>query len=772
MRIDIALLTALLAPLGTLHAAEIHAAAPVKLRCDWESYIGAYSPRWEDLPARAFDAPIIGNGSSGTYLIQDPESGDLRFEMSRNDLCDVRRDFRVRKPNGWFRLRFPDGSPKVKCRLNLYRAQIEADITSGDGSWKVTAFSVPGRDVILYEMERISGSGGVPDWDFVPDDRLPRTVFPPVPAEMKPYPPQARSVMDGCMVSVQEMPVDAAYHTEKEPAPSQHAVAWRVVTEGTRTRIFSAVAHSYRASTAARDAVTRVNQAYKNGFDSVREEHRAWWRAYYAKSFVSIPSQFERWHVLQLYKIGSMTSPDSITDLWGPWHDIDTIWNGIWYDWNTEKMYSSVFTANHPELADAVLNFLWKSRDVLYDPESGGYAQHWGAVSANDGGGRYLGKKADDPAILAWLLSLAYERYQCTMDAGPLLEKAVPLMVGAVKYYKTHLLFTGDDGKLHVKARQSPEFSNPQKKSQFEDTAFQLSGLRWLCRTLISIHQRYSVPAAGVREYSELLENLAPYCIDSKEGFMIGKGQPFNVAHRHDSHELAIWPYLEYLPSNPAQAEVIHNTIDTHRRVGFQGEAAMARIAWGLFSAMLGRGDDAVSVLPYTFSNRMISPHTTRCLSGGDSKPGKGTGYCEEGPFFVDRLIEELLLQSWGDGVIRVFPAIPAAPEWKDVAFHDFLAKGAFLVSAKRDGGITRFIQVQSLAGEPCSVQTGMAGPLRIMSDCGATLDDLGNGTVRIHELGRGHWCVLYSGDALPEGRSLLMSPRPRIPTLGSWPRR
>ena len=47
-------------------------------------------------------------------------------------------------------------------------------------------------------------------------------------------------------------------------------------------------------------------------------------------------------------------------------------------------MYSSVFTSNHPELADAVLNFIWKNRNAMADPASGGDAQFWGGVSAKD----------------------------------------------------------------------------------------------------------------------------------------------------------------------------------------------------------------------------------------------------------------------------------------------------------------------------------------------------------------------------------------------------
>lgn len=730
-------------------------AAPVTLRCDWESYLGKYDVLWEKIPGgNAFDAPIIGNGASGTYLIYNQESRELRFEMSRNDLCETRRDFKNRKSNGWFRFGIPDSEPAVRCRLDLYRAQIQAG-QEGKNAWKLTALAVPERDVILFEIECADGLTNGFNWDFVPDNRQPFTSF-HFPRDTPPFPPQTRMQIDGCTVSVQEMPADAAYRTENETAPSQHAVAWRTVADGGRVRIISAVAMSRRSATAARDAVQRVNKAFTDGFDVVREDHRSWWRTFYAKSFVSIPSAFERWHCLQLYRIGSITNPDSITDLIGPWYDINMMWNGIWFNWNTQKMYTSVFTSNHPELADAVLNFIWKHRDKMYDPKSKGYFTRWGAISAIDGTPPLPSGQPYDPACLAWLLTLAYERYQCTMETSMLLEKAVPLMVGAVNFYREHYFFTGDDGKIHIKEARSPEFSLP-KKDKFQDTTFHHASIRWLCRTLMTVHQKYGVPAAGVKEYSEILEKLAPYCIDPQQGFMIGKDQPLDHAHRHDSHELAIWPYLEYLPSDPAQAKVILNTMATHKQVGFQKEPGMANATWALFSAMFGRGDEAASMLTSIFSDDWISRYTTTCIQG---RSGIRRGYCQAGPFFTSRVIQELLLQSWGDGIIRVFPSVPSAPQWQNIAFHNFRAKGAFLVSAKRTAGVTQFIQVQSLAGEPCSVQTDMTDPLKLISGCGATFADLGKGLVRIDGLGKGHWCLLYSGNELPDlviapGRSL-----------------
>jgi hypothetical protein len=89
------------------------------------------------------------------------------------------------------------------------------------------------------------------------------------------------------------------------------------------------------------------------------------------------------------------------------------------------------------------------------------------------------------------------------------------------------------------------------------------------------------------------------------------------------------------------------------------------------------------------------------------------TLYAEAGPVIETPLsgaesLQEFFLQSWGDK-IRVFPSVPK--DWPDAAFYQMRAEGAFLVSACRVAGVTRTIQIKSLAGAPCHLQTDMVNP-------------------------------------------------------------
>jgi len=98
--------------------------------------------------------------------------------------------------------------------------------------------------------------------------------------------------------------------------------------------------------------------------------------------------------------------------------------------------------------------------------------------------------------------------------------------------------------------------------------------------------------------------------------------------------------------------------------------------------------------------------------------------------------------------VIRVFPAVPDS--WADVTLHDFRTQGAFLVSAVRKGGATRFVRVRSLAGEPLVIRHGLTGgPVTALLDDGLparTQTGPAEGTLRI-ELPKGREVLLYTGE-------------------------
>lgn len=77
-----------------------------------------------------------------------------------------------------------------------------------------------------------------------------------------------------------------------------------------------------------------------------------------------------------------------------------------------------------------------------------------------------------------------------------------PLLRDSVNVYR-HLLKKGDDGKLHLPVLHSPEYGN------MADNNYNLSLLRWACRTLIALCERYGIDEPLVPRWKHILANLA-----------------------------------------------------------------------------------------------------------------------------------------------------------------------------------------------------------------------------------------------------------------------
>jgi hypothetical protein len=100
-----------------------------------------------------------------------------------------------------------------------------------------------------------------------------------------------------------------------------------------------------------------------------------------------------------------------------------------------------------------------------------------------------------------------------------------------------------------------------------------------------------------------------------------------------------------------------------------------------------------------------------------------------------------MLMQSWG-GKIRIFPAWPS--DWKDACFYNLRAQGAFLVSAVKRAGVTRFISIKSIAGEPCTIKCDLKGKIKLLAS--KTVKMQQDGELITLKLPKGEEAILYTG--------------------------
>ncbi len=727
---------------------------------DWALFASRHNMKWSKKAFGWDNGAFLGNGLLGTMIYSAED------KVMRNALRCVtgRTDVEVETPGkpGVY-TRVPIGEIDVEMdgwlfdgtrqELDIYQAEFRTNLVTVKGTAKVRSLIHSLDEVILIEAEAGEGEHvniiwrayqEVPDImknedginynQYIPEITLKSSCVGNVTVQEQKF-----SEHDGCTV---------AYMTVEENGDKRKVRFYLTVQKGFGTEAVSR-------------AVVAVQNAAAADAAEWEEEHRAWWRDYFQKSLVSCSdTRLEGFYMLQMYKLACATRADKpIMDNQGPWMTA-TPWPRAWFNMNVQMAYSPVYTSNHLEIGESLCNSL----DANIDNLIANVAEEYRADSAGLGrsaGCNMISQVEDEVGNLVWTMHNYWRQYRYSMDDERLRDHLYPLLKRGVQYY-IHLLYKGEDGKLHLPAMISPEYGS-FKKQTMEDTTYDLSLLRWGLLTLKKIVRRLEIEDAAEETWSYVLDNLVDYHQD-ETGFMVGKDVPLDFGHRHFSHLLPIFPLHLYRGDTEEEKQFVHHCL----RHWFHKEGDLRGFTFSgatSIAAAIGAGDEALAYVKSAL--HLFKPNTMYAEAGP----------VIESPLAVAEGINDMLLQSWGDD-IRVFPAVPS--EWPDVTIHNLRAEGGFLVSAVRSGGETKWIRVESLAGEPCRVRTDMAGELHVALEerqqaeasvesemtaesqmtagsekaqgCGRQLqlrhDEDGAWTI---DLKKGEAAFLYAGDEMPE---------------------
>lgn len=751
-----------LAAPATVAAAVPAAAAPDTVRPTsspdpWTTVLDDADMVWQKLPRTWYEGPYLGNARLGSGIYADPDTpGAVRFNVQHSEVQDHRPEFGslfglARLPIGHFTLE-PVGTIKaVDWRLRLRDAELTGTITTDQGTLTLRALVHNSRSVMAIEVTPTRGETGF-RWVFHPAEAIsPRVASKPAPEGYTGNPPATVEDHHGIRAAVQPL-----------LAGGQHVTAWRERTRSNRRTLYVTVTHSHPRTTARDAALKTVRSAAALPYDALAHTHRSWWNAYYRKGFLSLPdARLQRFYWIQLYKVASAARADApVMATCGPWLE-PTPWPATWWNLNVQLEYWLIHGSNHLEL-DAVTRALSEFRDNLsnqlhapYRKDSAGIPRTTdmrlvnGASVTN--GGFAVGIPGQDPPTpevgnLTWALHNVWLSYRHTMDRSILRDVVFPLLRKAVAYY-LHFLTPGSDGKLHLPATFSPEYG-----VNSPDCNYDLMLLRWGCATLLDSAKVLGVDDPSARRWREVLTKLTPYPVD-ENGFMIGAGVPFAKSHRHYSHMLAVYPLYEVTWEDPDQRELIEKSL-THW-VGFEGALQGYTFTGAAsMSAQMGRGEDALKYLGELMT-RFIQPNTLY----------KESGPVIETPLSAAQSLHDMVCQSWG-GVIRVFPALPDA--WRELMVHDFRTQGAFLLSAAREDGVTRWVRLRSEAGAPCVVRHSLPGSIEVHDERGRRLpyEHVGAGTIRI-ALGKRREAVITARGDHPDLTVRPVEPNEAAPRWG-----
>ncbi|GAA2475896.1 glycosyl hydrolase family 95 catalytic domain-containing protein [Streptomyces longisporus] len=688
----------------------------------WAGFLRGQDLLWHRLPTVWYEGPFLGDGRLGSMVYREPDANSIRFTVQHGEVQDHRPEL----GSGWGTARLPVGHltldpagtiTSVDWRLSLWNAELTGTVTTDKGTLTLSALI---HDGILAARVTADGEEQV-RWTFHPEEAIsPRKIQEAPPAGYVANPPWTTQTTGDVEQVLQPL-----------VGGGQTATAHRRLGD---TLVLS-VAHSHPSDTRAGEVSLRKVQR-AGSYGELRAQHTRWWHAFYRKSFVSIPDQrLQSFHWIQLYKVASASragGPVMATS--GPWLE-PTPWPAVWWNLNVQLEYWLIHGSNHLEL-DSLVSTLRQSQEQLvanvpsaYRPDSAGIGR-----SSDMFGDRSVGMPGTGAEVgdLTWALHNAWLSYRHTMDESLLRDTIYPLLRRTINYY-WHFLQPGDDGRLHLPSTLSPEYPVVPPR----DTNYDLALIRWGCTTLLDATAQLGVDDPLKQRWQEILARLTPYPVD-ENGFMIGAETPYAQSHRHYSHLLMVYPLYLVNWDQPEQRELIEKTVvrwhaltGAHRGYSYTGAASMY--------AMMGRGDTAL-----TYLKKFFDP-TTRYPCRAN------THYTEAGPVIETPLsasqsLHDMLCQSWG-GVVRVFPAVP--PSWPDVTLHDFRTEGAFLVSAVRTQGVTRFVRVRSLAGEPLELRHGLPeGRLTAVLDDGrpAHTRTTSEGTLAI-DLPKGREVLLYTGE-------------------------
>ncbi len=673
----------------------------VETDIDWPSFLAQHDLVWEVLPLQWNEGSFTGNGQVGMMIYATMMDNRIDFHIGRQDVTDhrgapdrktslfvegarIREDF-PRLSIGRMALRPAGTILSGNMRQDLWNAEIRGTIVTDLGEITFRAYTPYDRMLNIVEVtstEQIDGQYAPYTWDYLRGNpTAPRALTHPHEENWKHYttnPPAEFGELDGVSTYVQRLLAGGDFASAWIEKPGSR--------EGEGTLFLSTANELPPAGLSERVAVETVKEAAAMSSEELTGEHRSWWHEFYPKSFLTFPDgRMESFYWIQLYKMATSSRPDGpAVDLFGPYFRISQ-WGGHWWNLNVQLTYWLVYPTNHLELGENLITAI----DTYFDE----FLRESTEAALMPGG---WGLKLSD---FTWLMHNYWLQFAYDGDWHSLKEKWLPKAIQISDSWMDLLIYD-EDGTIHLPPMASPEYIARDNNRLFENSNYGLALFTWLLQSMIEVTERTNADISQLDTWKETLANLHEFPVD-EHGLMIGSDQSVDQSHRHYSHLLALYPLYVLNPDNPQDSLLLDKSVDHWHRID-DGKWLTGYSYTGAASlyATLGRGDDAYDNIMQFLTGDIgiigiFLPNTFYAETEGRSP-------CFESPLSAASAMAELSIQSWG-GKIRVFPAMPTS--WDRSDFHQMRAKGGFLVSASRRDGQTKWVQVESLRGEPAVVK-------------------------------------------------------------------
>lgn len=371
-------------------------------------------------------------------------------------------------------------------------------------------------------------------------------------------------------------------------------------------------------------------------------------------------------------------------------------WKGDYHhDLNTQMSYCHFFKANHLPEGESFVDFLWNMRDVGRDFARSFYGTEGLCLPSVMGlDGTPLGGWAMycfAPTNQIWLCQSFERYYRFTGDQKFLEEKAYPY------FRETAVMLLGlleeREGKLYLPISSSPEIHDDELEAFVTPNSnYDLALMRYLFETLARFGELLDLDEKD--KWLDVLEKLPQLAVNEKHVLRISPDEDLTESHRHFSHAMSIHPLGQL--SYEENKEIIDATIWDLERLG-KGAWVGFSFTWMAELYAIARNGNGAYYQLKTFWEYICSQNGFHL--NGDYK-GAGVTASHYRPFTLEAnfcaadALQEMLLQT-ENGILDLFPAIPAQWLEGEVSFQTLRAENGVLVSATLSGGIVTALTVQ-----------------------------------------------------------------------------
>lgn len=675
-----------------------------------------------DSLAKRWDAGMpLGNGMLGALVWQ--KNGHLRVSLDRADLWDERTAMDISKFNFKFveqqlkkneydtihklgdwpydNIAYPTKLPGGALEFDISKfaavKKVSLDITT---ALSVVEFANGVKfNIYVHAINNVGyfGFENIADEKIIPQLIIPNYTGNAANENDNSHSGEGLSVLGYAKGTVTETANSIRYH---QPTYGQHyyeiLIQWKK---------FSAknVIGEWTISNDKPATLTELNTSAKEPTNW--PSHIAWWKKFWTQSSINIPDeQLQKQYYLEMYKLGCVArkAAPAITlqAIWTADNGSLPPWKGDFHhDLNTQLSYWPSYTGNHLQEASTYTDWLWNIRN-----ENKKYTRDYFGVNglavpgvttiAGAAMGGWI-QYSLSPSVSSWLAEHFYWQWKYSMDENFLKEKAYPYLHDVATFIEN--LTYIKDNKRYVALSSSPEYHDNNTNAWFNNfTNYDLSLYKFALNAAAEAATAMNKKDEAAH-WKNILQQFPPFD-ENETGLTIAPGQNLDESHRHHAHLMPIYPLCQLDANNEADKKLMNISLRHLEKEGTRNWCGYSFTWAACLYARAKEADSAAKQLKI-FASNFCSPNSFHL--NGDQYRGEYSSFTYspftlEGNFAFAQGVHELLLQS-KTNYIEVFPAVPE--NWKDVSFTNLRAEGAFLISAKKENGVSTEVKIFSEKG-------------------------------------------------------------------------